>query len=91
MKKNKPDVPRPEEGYDSKNEHSDEEEFRVYQATYKRRHEERGEVGQSFTQPPLPTTHEKDDPISPYPIKDQVQDLTMRFDAFWDETQEHHV
>ena len=48
-------------------------------------------MGQSSTQPPPPTTHEEDDPIPPQPIEDQVQDLTMRLDALWDETQEHHV
>ena len=75
-------VPRPEELYDSGNEPSDEEELRPYQAMYGGRHEERGEVGQSSTQPPPPTAHEEEDLIPPHPIEDQVQDLTMRFDAF---------
>ena len=91
VKKNKLGVPRSEEVCDSRNEPLDKEEFRAYQAVYGGRHDERGEVGQSSTQPRPPTTHEEDDPIPPHPIEDQVQDLTMRFDAFWDETQEHHV
>ena len=48
-------------------------------------------MGQSSSQPPPPPAHEGDDPIPPHPIDDQVQDLIMRSDAFWDETQEHHV
>ena len=55
------------------------------------RHDKIGDVGQSSTLPPPPTPHEEADPVSPHPIKDQVHNLTMRFDAFWDETQEHHV
>ena len=72
VRKKKPGVPRPEEVYDFGNEPSDEEELRAYQATYGGRHDERGEVGQSSTQPPPPTTPEEDDPISLHPIKDQV-------------------
>ena len=87
VKKNKPGVPRLEEVYDSKNEPLDEDELRAYQAMYRGRGEERGEVGQSSTQPPPPTSHKEDDPTPPRPIEDQVEDITMRFDAFWDETQ----
>ena len=39
--------------------------------------------------PPLSPTK---DPSSPSPtLEDQVHDLTTRFDAYWDETQEHQV
>ena len=55
------------------------------------REEERRVVEQSSPQPPPSTSHEEDDSIPPQPIKDQVHDLTMRFDAFSDETQEHQV
>ena len=84
-------VPRPEGVYDSGNEPSDEEELRAYQVMYGGRHDERGEAGQSSTQPPPPSAHEEDDPTPTHLIEDHVQDLTMRIDAFWDKTQEHHV
>ena len=48
-------------------------------------------MGQSSTQPQTPSAQEKDNPTPTHPIEDQVQDLTMRLDAFLDETQEHHV
>ena len=59
----------------------------TYQTMFGMRDEDKREACRSSTQPPPPTAHDEDDPISPHPIKDQVQDLTMRFDAFWDETQ----
>ena len=49
VKKNKLGVPRPKELYDFENVPSDKEELRAYQATYWGRHDERGDVGQSFT------------------------------------------
>ena len=91
VKKNKSSVPRPEGVYDSENEPSNNEELRVYQDLYGGRHDERGEVGQYSTKPPPTKTKEEDDPTPTHPVEDQVQDLTMRFDAFWDQTQEHHV
>ena len=91
LKINKPGVPRPKGMYDSGNEPSDEEELRAYQAMHERRNEERGEVGQSSTHPPPPTSHGKEDPIPPASIEDQFHDPTTRFDSFWDEAQEYRV
>ena len=91
VKKNKLGVPRPEEVYDPGNEPSDEEELRAYQTRFGMREDEKRDAGQLSTQPPPPTSHEEDDSSPSQPIEDQVQDLTMRFDAFWDETQEHQV
>ena len=52
-----------------------------------------GEVGQSSTVPPPPPPLSHEEPLpSPTPtLEDQVHKLTTRFDAFWDETQEHQV
>ena len=86
VKKNKSGVPILEVVYASKNEPSDKEELKAYQTMFGMRDGDRREASQSPTQ-----AHEETSPISPHPIEDQVHDLTMRFDAFWDETQEHHV
>ena len=75
--------------YDSGKKPLDEEELKAYQTMFRMRAEDRREVNQSSTKPPPPL--EESDPISPHPIENQVHDLTMRFDAFWDESQEHHV
>ena len=91
IKKNKSGVPRIEEVYDSRNEPTDEEEIKAYQTMFRMRDEDRREAGQSSTQPPPPLAHDEDNLSSPHSIEDQVQVLTMRFDTFWDETQEHHV
>ena len=93
VKKNKLSVPRPEEVYDFRNEPSNEEELRAYQTMFGMREDEKRHVGSSSTQPspPPPTSLEEEDSSPSQPIEDQVQDLTMRFDAFWDETQEHQV
>ena len=56
VKKNKSGVPRPKEMYDFGNEPLDEEEVRAYQAMHEGRNEERGELGQSSTQPSPPTS-----------------------------------
>ena len=87
VKKNKSSVPRPKRVYDFGNEPLEEEELRAYPAM----HEGRDEVGRSSTQPPPPTSHEEDDSIPFQPIEDQIHDLITRFDAFWDETQEHQI
>ena len=78
---------------DSGNKPSDEEELRAYQTMFGMREDDKRDACQSSTQPPSPppTTHEEDDSNPSRPIEDQVQDLTMRFDAFWDETQEYQV
>ena len=70
VKKNKPCVPRLEGMDDSGHEPSDEEELRAYQAREEGKDKERGEIRQSFTQPPLPTSHEEEDSIPPQPIED---------------------
>ena len=89
VKKDKPGVPRLKEVYDSSNEPSDEEELIAYQSSYGILADAQGEARQSSTQPPPPPSHEED-PVSPSTaLEDQVHDLTARFDAYWDETQEH--
>ena len=85
-KKNKSGVPRPEGMYDSGHEPSNEEEVRAYQAMEEMRDEEIREAGQSSTNSPPPTSHEKEDSIPPQSIEDQIHDHTTRFDSFWDET-----
>ena len=81
--------------YDSGNEPSNEEELRAYQTMFGMRENDKRDTGQSSTQPPPPTppptSLEEDDSSLSQPIEDQVQDLIIRFDAFWDETQEHKV
>ena len=74
VKKNKSDVPIPKGVYESRNKPSNEEELRAYQFMYGGRHDERGEVGQSSTQPLPSSAHEEEDPSPPHPIEDQVQD-----------------
>ena len=93
VKKNKLGVLRPEEVYDSGNEPLVEEELRAYQTMFGMREDDKRDASQSSTQPLplLPTSLEEDDSSPSQHIEDQVQDLTMRFDAFWDETQEHQV
>ena len=92
VKKDKPGVPRLKEVYELGNETSDEDELRVYQSRFGIPVGTQGEAGQSSTQPPLPQPSSKEDPVSPSTtLKDQVQDLTARFDANWDETREHQV
>ena len=51
-------------------------------------------LGQSSTHPPPPPPQQTSGaaPSSPTPdLEDSVLALTKRFDAFWDETQEHRV
>ena len=82
MKKNKSGVQGPKEVYDSENEPLNEEELKAYQTMFWMRDGDRREAGQPSTQPPPPTSHEEDALSPSQPIEDQVQDLTMRFDAF---------
>ena len=92
VKKDKPGVPWPEEVYDSGNEPSDEDELRAYQSRFGILVGTQGEAGQSSTQTPPLQPSQEEDPISPSTtLEDQVQDLPARFDAYWDETQEHWV
>ena len=94
VKKDKSSVPRSEAVYDSGHEPSDKEELTAYQTLFGMREETPGEADQpsTTTYPPPPSPPTESDVPSPSPtIEDQVQDLTSRFDALWDETQEHRV
>ena len=90
VKRDKLGVPRPEGTYDSGNEPSDEEDLHEYQAHFGLSGDPQGDVGQSSTHPPPPTSGAT--PSSPTPdLEDPVLALIDCFDAFWDETQEHRV
>ena len=93
VKKDKPGVPRPNEGwYDLGNEPSDEDDLRAYQSRFGIPVGAQRDAGQSSTQPPPPQPSQEENQVSPSTtLEDQVQDLTFRFDAYWDETQEHQV
>ena len=101
VKRDKPSVPRPDMMFDSSNEPSDEDELREYQARFSLPVDPQGDVGQtsshpppppSSSHPPLPQPSQGEDLISPSTIlEDPVLDLTARFEAYWDETQEHRV
>ena len=53
--------------------------------------EKRKEVGQPSAHPPPPTSNEEEEPIPHQSMEDQLHDLTMKFDSFWDEAQEYQV
>ena len=94
VKRDKSGVPRPEEAYDSGHEPSDEDELHDYQARYGPLGDPQGDIGQSSSHPPPPPPPQPTEaaPSSPSPdLEDPVLSLTERFDAFWDETQEHRV
>ena len=85
-------VPRLEEPYDSGHEPSDEDELYEFRARYGSLGDPQGDIGQSSTHPPPPPPQQPQAaaPSSPFPdLEDPVLSLTERFDAFWDETQEH--
>ena len=90
VKRDTPGVLRPEGVYDSGHEPSDEDELHDYQARYGSLGDPQGDIGQS---PPPPSQQpQAAAPSSPSPdLEDPVLSLTERFDAFWDETQEHRV
>ena len=94
VKKDTPDVPRPEEPYDSGHEPSDEDELHDYQARYGSLGDPQGDIGQSSSHPLPPPSQQPQGAAPPSPSpdpEDPVLSLTERFDAFWDETQEHRV
>ena len=93
VKKDKTGVPLSDAVYDSGHELSDEEELTSYKTLFGMSEETPGEAGQpSTTHPPPPPPLTEPDAPSPSPtLEDQVQDLTSKFDALWDETQEHWV
>ena len=93
VKRDKPGVPRPEGTYDSGYEPSEEEELHDYQARFRLMGDPHGDIGQSSTHPPPPPPPQptaEETPSSNTPdLEDPVLALTDRFDAFWDENQEH--
>ena len=88
--KDKSGIPRSEAINDSGHEPSDENELTTYLTLFRMQEETQREVGQPSTTPPLPPT-EPDVPSPSLPLEDQVQDLTSKLEAYWDETQEHQV
>ena len=95
VKRDKPGVPRPEGIYDSGHEPSNEDELHDYQARFGILGDPQGDIRQSSTHPPLPpppqpTSEAASSSLTP-DLEDSVLALTKRFDAFWDETQEHLV
>ena len=102
VKRDTPGVPQPEGAYDSGHEPSDEDELPDYRARFGFLGDTQEDIGQSSSHPPppppsshtppLPQQPQAAAPPSPSPdIEDPVLSLTERFDAFWDETQEHRV
>ena len=94
VKRDKPGVPRPERVYDSVHEPSDEDELHDYQARFGLLGDPQGDIGQSSSHPPPPPPQPPTEaaPSNPTPdLEDSVLSLTERFDALWDETQEHRV
>ena len=94
VKRDKSGVPRPEGVYDSGYEPSDEDELHDYRACFGFLGDPQGDIGQSSSHPPPPPPQPSTEaaPSSPSPdLEDPVLSLTERFDALWDETQEHRV
>ena len=103
VKRDTPGVPQPEGVYDSGHEPSDEDELPDYRARFGFLGDTPDDIGQSssYPPPPPPSSHppppppqqpQAAAPPSPSPdLEDPVLSLTERFDAFWDETQEHRV
>ena len=101
VKRDTPGVPQPEGVYDSGHEPSDEDELPDYRARFGFLGDTQDDLGQSSSHPPPPQSHppppppqqpQATAPPSPSPdLEDPVLSLIERFDAFWDETQEHRV
>ena len=94
VKRDTPGVPQPEGVYDSGHEPSDEDELPDYRARYGFLGDTQEDIGQSSSRPPPPPPQHPQVTVPPSPspdIEDPVLSLTERFDAFWDETQEHRV
>ena len=102
VKRDTPGVPQPEGTYDSGHEPSDEDELPDYRARFGFLGDTQEDIGQSSSHPPPPppSYHPPPPPQQPQEaappshspdIEDPVLSLTERFDAFWDETQEHRV
>ena len=103
VKRDTPGVPQPEGVYDSGHEPSDEDELPDYQARFGFLGDTQDDIGQSSSHPPPPPPSSHPPPPPPQQpqaaappspsldLEDPVLSLTERFDAFWDETQEHRV
>ena len=103
VKRDTPGVPQPEGVYDSGHEPSDEDELPDYRARFGFLGDTKEDIGQSSSHPPPPPPSYRPPPPPPQQpqaaappspsldIEDPVLSLTERFDAFWDETQEHRV
>ena len=94
VKRDTPGVPQPEGVYDSGHDPSDEDELPDYRARFSFLGDTPDDLGQSSAHPPPPPPQQPQaaTPPSPSPdLEDPVLSLTERFDAFWDETQEHRV
>ena len=101
VKRDTPGVPQPEGVYDSGHEPLDEDELPDYQARFGFLGDTQDDLGQSSSHPPPPQSHPPPPPpqqsqatAPPSPsqdLEDPVLSLTERFNAFWDETQEHPV
>ena len=94
VKRDTPGVPQLEGVYDSGHEPSDEDELPDYRARFGFLGDTPDDIGQSSAHPPPPPPQQPQAaaPPSPSPdLEDPVLSLTERFDAFWDETQEHRV
>ena len=88
VKQDTPGVPQPEGVYDSGHEPLDEDELPAYQARFGFLGDTQDDIGQSSSHPHPQAAA----PPSPSPdLEDPMLSLTERFDAFWDETQEHQV
>ena len=94
VKRDKPGVPRPQGPYDSSHEPSDEDELHDYQSRFGSLGDPQGDIGQYSSHPPPPPPPQPTEIAHSSPTPDHedlVISLTERFDAFWDETQEHRV
>ena len=94
VKRDTPGVPQPEGVYDSGHEPSDEDELLAYQARFGFLGDTQDDIGQSSSHPPPPPPQQPQAAAPPSPSPDlehPVLSLTERFDAFWDETQEHRA
>ena len=91
VKRDKPGVPRLKGTYDSGHDPSDEDELHDYQARFGLLGDPQDDLGQSSAHPPPQPTSEEAPSCPTLDLEDPVLALTERFDALWDETQEHRV
>ena len=94
VKRDTPGVPLPEGVYDSGHEPSNEDDLPDYRARFGFLGDTQEDLGQSSSHRPPPPPQQPQAAAHPSPspdLEDPVLSLTERFDAFWDETQEHRV